>query len=79
MQTKLTLRMEDKLIEMAKKIAAKRGKSLSKIVSDYFMVLTQENSENQELPPNVKFLYGALSDSNMDEEDYKKHLEKKYL
>jgi TRAP-type mannitol/chloroaromatic compound transport system substrate-binding protein len=81
MQTKLTLRMEDELINMAKSVAEKKGKSLSKMVSDYFKaVIKKELSEEIiELPPNVKSLYGALSDSKIDESDYKKYLEGKYL
>jgi len=80
MQTKLTLRMEDELIHTAKSIADKKGKSLSKMVADYFRILTKkELVEDIELPPNVKSLYGALADSNIDEADYKKYLESKYL
>jgi len=80
MQTKLTLRMEDKLINLAKTIAEKKGKSLSKMVADYFKILTNnELAEGIELPPNVKSLYGALADSNIDETDYKNYLEGKYL
>ncbi len=80
MQTKLTLRMEDELIHLAKSVADKKGKSLSKMVADYFRILTKkELVEDIELPPNVKSLYGALADSNIDETDYKKYLEGKYL
>lgn len=80
MQTKLTLRMEAELIHLAKSIAEKKGKSLSKMVADYFKILTKkELADNFELPPNVKSLYGALADSNVDESDYKKYLEGKYL
>lgn len=81
MQTKLTLRMEDKLINMAKSVAEKKGKSLSKMVADYFNVLTNKEIADEiiELPPNVKSLYGALVDSDIDESDYKKYLEDKYL
>jgi hypothetical protein len=34
MQTKLTLRMEDELIRLAKSVSEKKGKSLSKMVAD---------------------------------------------
>ncbi len=73
--------MEDKLITMAKSVAKKKGKSLSKMVADYFNALTnKEISEDiSELPPNVKSLYGALSNSDIDESDYKKYLEGKHL
>jgi hypothetical protein len=81
MQTKLTLRMEDELINMAKSVAEKKGKSLSKMVSDYFKALTQKELSQEiiKLPPNVKSLYGALANSKIDESDYKKYLEGKYL
>ena len=80
MQTKLTLRLEDKLINKVKLLARRRGKSLSKLVSEYFSYITSgELTENSELPPIVKSMYGALSDSKADESEYKKYLEKKHL
>ena len=80
MQTKLTLRMEDRLINLAKSVAEKKGKSLSKMVADYFSALTNKEIAEDiiELPPNVKSLYGALANSDIDESDYKKYLEGKY-
>ena len=80
MQTKLTLRLEDELIEKAKILARQRGKSLSRLVSEYFNYITsKEVKSNTDLPPIVKSLYGSLSKSDVDESDYKKHLEGKYL
>ena len=80
MQTKLTLRMEDELILKAKTVANNKGKSLSKMVADYFRILTKkELADTINLPPNVKSLYGAIADSNIDETDYKNYLEDKYL
>jgi hypothetical protein len=80
MQTKLTLRLEDDLINKAKVIAQKRGKSLSKLVADYFnFIATKELDSETELPPIVKSLYGSLADVNVDEIDYKEYLERKYL
>ena len=40
MQTKLTLRLEDSLIQQAKNYAKQHNKSLSQIVADYFHMLT---------------------------------------
>ena len=80
MQTKLTLRLEDKLIEKAKIIAKKRGKSLSRLVSEYFSFITSKELKSEtDLPPVVKSLYGSLADSDVDESDYKEYLEGKYL
>ncbi len=73
MQTKLTLRLDHELIEKAKKLAQKRGKSLSKIVSNYFDYLTtfEEEEENHQVPPIVRSLRGALANSELSERDYK--------
>ncbi len=80
MQSKLTLRMESDLISHAKEVAEKKGKSLSKMVADYFTLITKkEVNQNIELPPNVKALSGVLKGCDLDEIDYKKHLEEKYL
>ena len=80
MQTKLTLRLEDELIAKAKILAQKKGKSLSKLVTEYFSYITSgEISDTQNLPPIVKSLYGSLANENPDPADYKEYLEKKYL
>lgn len=80
MQTKLTLRMESDLINSAKTAAEKKGKSLSKMVADYFTLITKtEVEQKNDIPPNVKALSGILKGSGLDENAYKKHLEEKYL
>lgn len=42
MQTKLTLRLDDQLIQSAKLVAHNRGKALSQLVADYFRLLEIE-------------------------------------
>ena len=80
MQTKLTLRMEEELIQKAKNFARKKGKSLSKMVSEYFSLITSDKSTDiDDLPPIVKSLHGSLSGMDLDENDYKEYIEKKYL
>ena len=80
MNTKLTLRMDDNLIESAKKYSAKTGKSVSRIVADLFEIIKNEKLKKEyELSPTVRSLKGALKGSRIDERDYKKHLEDKYL
>lgn len=80
MQTKLTLRLEDQLIEQAKTYAAQAGKSVSQIVADYFKLLTSQKIKTS-LPstPITQSLRGLLRGSNLDEKDYKKYLEAKHL
>jgi len=78
MQTKLTLRLEDSLIQQAKNYAKQHDKSLSKVVSDYFQVLTQK-TKRPETPPITRSLIGVLEFNQVEVEDYKRHLEEKYL
>ena len=80
MQTKLTLRLEQKLIDQAKEYAAGEGKSISKIVADYFSLLVGQNqTADSQLPPVTRSLIGILSSPSIDESDYHQYLEEKYL
>lgn len=47
MTTKLTLSLDDKIIERAKRYSQKKGKSLSKVVEEYFRQLTDEPSDKK--------------------------------
>jgi len=78
MQTKLTLRLDDSLIQQAKNYAKQHNKSLSKIVADYFKIMT-EKTKKIKSSPITSSLVGILDSNNIKEEDYKKHLEEKYL
>ena len=80
MNTKLTLRLDDHLIESAKKYSAQTGKSVSKIVSDFFVIIKNEKlKDSSSITPTVQSLKGILKDSKISENDYKNHLEEKYL
>ena len=80
MNTKLTLRMDDSLIESAKEYSAKTGKPVSRIVADLFEIIKNEElKKGLELPPTVRSLHGVLKGWAANEKDYKKYLEKKYL
>ncbi len=80
MNTKLTLRMDDSLIKSAKAYSAKTGKSVSRIVADLFEIIKNEELKKEsELPPTVRSLHGVLKRKAVNEKDYKKHLEEKYL
>ena len=77
MQKKLTLRIDENLIEQAKRFSEKNGKSVSKIVSDYFSILFGKYSQSgSEVTPTVQSLRGALKGSK---KEYKLYLEKKHL
>jgi len=80
MQNKLTLRLEEDLIIRAKSYAKKSGKSVSRMVADYLALLDDYHEENdRDLTPLVRSLKGSLREANVDREDYRHHLEEKYL
>lgn len=78
MNTKLTLRMDDELIVKAKVYAERSGRSVSSLVADYFAILTSDQPPVFEITPRVHALLGVLKDAGVDEEDYKRHLLRKY-
>ena len=79
MQTKLTLRLDDGLIEQAKSFAARSGKSLSQVVADYFRVLPSSGGEPQQpAAPITAALRGVLRDVHVEEAEYRRHLEEKH-
>lgn len=79
MQTKLTLRLDDRLIRRAKAHARRTGKSVSQLVADYFALLeTEQTPDEAALPPVTRGLYGALEDTDIDEQDYYDYLEEKH-
>lgn len=80
MHTKLTLRIEEKLIAAAKEYSARTGKSVSRVVSDFFEIIGDKKIQKVEsIPPVVSSLRGAMKNSGVDEGDYKAYLEEKYL
>lgn len=78
MQTKLTLRLEEELIQQAKEYAKQHNKSLSQIVGDYFRMLSQQ-PEDSSTPPLTRSLTGILKGNKIDQDDYKHYLRDKYL
>ncbi len=81
MDTKLTLKLDQSIIEKAKKYAISRKKSLSRIVEDYFKGLGfQDNNDEIEINPIVKELSGIISESDFAnwKNEYTNYLEQKY-
>ena len=75
MQTKLTLRLDEDLIKRAKAYSKRTGKSVSRIVADFFALLNPTAGKPPpELPPRTQSLLGALSEAALDEDDYRAHL-----
>jgi hypothetical protein len=85
MKTKLTLRMDETLIEQAKTYSAETGKSLSQIVANYFALLTDkqrppEKTATIEISPWALSFLGVFgNEPQISEDDYRRYLEEKYL
>ena len=80
MNTKLTLTVEESVIERAKLFAKNTGRSLSEIIENYLVTITEEDTTNN-LSPKLKKIVGAVSlpeDFN-EEEELRSALEKKHL
>jgi hypothetical protein len=78
MNAKLTLRMNEDLIHIAKIEADKRGKSVSKMVGEFLGSLTSSSRKPATLPPLTTSLLGVLKQRNLSEASYKQHLKEKY-
>jgi len=83
MNTKLTLRLDEDLIQKAKRYSGASGKSLSKLVADYFALIEATPDETGvALPTKVRSLLGALAPASggpsADEREYRRHLEEKH-
>ena len=82
MNTKLTLTIEQTVIEKAKKYAKDKERSLSNLIENYLKALTKESDPNEiELTPIVKSLKGSFTaPKNYDyKKDLTNRLSEKYL
>ena len=82
METKLTLRLNDNVIERAKIYAKNQRISLSKMIESYLDSLTRErnSTEKIQITPLVESLSGVIDQSdNLDyKNDYSNYLSEKY-
>lgn len=60
MTTKLTLSIDDQVVESAKKYARSKGKSLSGIVENYLKSISNSKSGVTEISPRVRKLMGSI-------------------
>jgi hypothetical protein len=60
MDTKLTLKLEQQVIEKAKGYARSRKTSLSKLIENYLQKITTDNNDNEKITPLVKSLSGII-------------------
>ena len=80
---KLTLRLEEELIEGAKRVARERGTSVSKMVAGFFQSIEDRRPERRDgdIGEITRRLRGAIKPEDgrsADEEDYRRHLERKH-
>ena len=79
MNTKLTLRLDARLIDRAKRHSERSGKSVSRLVADYFALIEADVPvPGTELTPRVRAMIGSLRGASVTEEDYRRHVEEKY-
>lgn len=78
MNTKLTLRMDDLLVQQAKTQAARRGKSVSQMFGEFVTSLGITATPTRDLPPVTDALLGVMKNRRTSEKDYKQHLREKY-
>lgn len=77
MQAKLTLELDQHLIERAERFARASGKSVSELVADYLVQLDRRD-EGEALPPLTRSLSGILEGAIINEADYYHHLARKH-
>ncbi|PCE63870.1 DUF6364 family protein [Sediminicola luteus] len=82
MNTKLTLSIEQEIIEKAKMYAKSNNRSLSDLIESYLRSLTTPVSSHEDtLPSNISALQGAFTaEPNLDyKAALRERTEKKYL
>ena len=78
METKLTLKLDQKVINSVKLYAERNNRSLSRLVEDYFRKLIEESNLPKKYSPLVEELSGVISENDLQSLDYVSYLEKKY-
>jgi len=78
MKEKIALNIDKKLIDKSKEIAKKNNTTLSKLVSDYYKKLTKTKISSTILN-EISGIISSKEDTNELVNEYKKHLEEKYL
>ncbi len=78
MYKKLTLKLDESVIQYAKEYAVECNSSLSRMVEDYFRNIISDKRHNRRYSPLVEELSGVISDSDLKNIDYVSYLERKY-
>lgn len=80
MDVKLTLKLQKSAVQKAKLYSQLQGKSLSRIVENYFIFLTSDKKTQKKRSSLVSELSGIIPQKKTgnDTEEYVDYLEKKY-
>ena len=79
MTSKITLYSDKELIEQIKAYAKAHNTSVSKIVNTFFTNLLQVQEPNGSKSTITDRLQGKLKGKEVDEKQYRRYLEEKYL
>ena len=74
---KLTLSVDGTVIQRAKRYAAKRGTSVSRLVEKYLELVSRPPKDKGEDPPILARLRGALKAARVGDGDYRRYLQQK--
>jgi hypothetical protein len=78
MDTKLTLKLDQEIIERAKEYAKNKNTSLSKLIENVLSRMTASGDFNTQITPLVDSLSGIIDANRINEDDYRTYLEEKY-
>ena len=82
--SKLTLSVDESVVERAKRFAEKRGTSVSALVERYLAELTRAKTPTRSIEPGLASapitarLSGLLRSARLDRRDHRRHLEEKF-
>lgn len=81
MTTKLTLTVEESVIQKAKLYAKNSGRSLSELIESYLETLTNDNNDKSILSPKLQAIAGSIKlPVDFDEDaELREYLENKHL
>jgi len=74
--SKLTLSVDEQVVRRAKRYAARRGTSVSRMVEQYLRLVTKPPRSTEEDPPVLRMLCGA--GKGVDAKAHRRHLVGKY-
>jgi len=74
--SKLTLSVSERVVQQAKRYAAKRGTSVSHLVERYLTLVARPARSDEEDPPVLRMLRGAAK--NVDPDEYARHILRKH-